>query len=446
METALCAASLHCRHLRSRSDATKTAGILLRMVMVLIGASHHDLPLEALDPLANAAARISRSVTAPECVRGSVLLTTCNRVEFYIETDRFHDAVDHVTSLMSETSDLPHDYVRDVMRVSVGPSIAEHLFSVAAGLESLVVGENEVSSQVGEALETARGFGETTPSLERLFQQASRTAKQVISSTGLGAAGRSLVGVGLDLVIDRHGPINGKSALVIGTGAYARITTQSLRDRGCESILSFSATGRAQRFADSHDLVAIEPPALAQHLGGIDLIVACSGVHDFVLDVHYAEVIADRATRLPVIDLALHSDVHPDIRSLGIVDYINLDVIGQHAPIEHSDVIERARQVVRESVENYGDAELGRSADPMVVALRKRFDEVVIEEVERVRRKAGDEAAAAVEQSLHRVTSSLLHTPTMRARQMTKIGDGLDYARAIHLVFGVDVPLDESQS
>ena len=416
------------------------------MVMVLIGASHHDLPLEALDPIAKAADRIAGEVTALECIRGSVQLTTCNRVEFYIETDLFHDGVDHVTQLISGTAGLPHDYVRDVMRVTVGPPIAEHLFSVAAGLESMVVGENEVSGQVGEALEDSRNNGDTTPSLERLFQQASRTAKQVSSSTGLGAAGRSLVGVGLDLVINRHGPLADKSALVIGTGAYARISTQSLRDRGCESISNFSATGRAQHFANSHDLLAIEADDLPDLMPHVDLIVACSGVHDFIVNDSYAAIITARTRVLPVIDLALHSDIHPDIRALEIVDYINLALIGEHAPTEHAGVIDSARKVVRDSVEAYGDAELGRSADPMVVALRSRFDEVVSEEVNRVRRQSGDVAAEAVAQSLHRVTSSLLHTPTMRARQMAKIGDGLDYARAIHLVFGVDIPLDETQS
>jgi glutamyl-tRNA reductase len=310
----------------------------------------------------------------------------------------------------------------------------------------MVVGENEVSGQVGDALEDSRNNGDTTPSLERLFQQASRTAKQVSSSTGLGAAGRSLVGVGLDLVIDRHGPLADKSALVIGTGAYARISTQSLRSRGCQSISNFSATGRAQHFADSHDLQAVDADHLPELMPHIDLIVACSGVHDFVVDDSYAAIISTRTRVLPIIDLALHSDIHPDIRALEAIDYINLALIGEHAPTEHAGVIDSARQVVRDSVEAYGDSELGRSADPMVVALRTRFDEVVAEEVNRVRRQSGDIAADAVALSLHRVTSSLLHTPTMRARQMAKIGDGLDYARAIHLVFGVDVPLDETQS
>jgi glutamyl-tRNA reductase len=416
------------------------------MVMVLIGASHHDLPLEALDPIAKAADQIAGEITTLDCIRGSIRLTTCNRVEFYIETDLFHDGVDHVTQLISGAAGLPHEYVRDVMRVTVGPPIAEHLFSVAAGLESMVVGENEVSGQVGDALEDSRNNGDTTPSLERLFQQASRTAKQVSSSTGLGAAGRSLVGVGLDLVINRHGPLADKSALVIGTGAYARISTQSLRSRGCQSISNFSATGRAQHFADSHDLQAVDADHLPELMPHIDLIVACSGVHDFVVDDSYAAIISTRTRVLPIIDLALHSDIHPDIRALEAIDYINLVLIGEHAPTEHAGVIDSARQVVRDSVEAYGDSELGRSADPMVVALRTRFDEVVAEEVNRVRRQSGDIAADAVALSLHRVTSSLLHTPTMRARQMAKIGDGLDYARAIHLVFGVDVPLDETQS
>lgn len=412
------------------------------MVMVLVGASHHDLPLEALDPLVAAAEQVFDDVTGPAFMRGAVLLTTCNRVEYYLDADLFHDAIDHVTALMSAAAGLSHDHVRDSLRVTVGTPIAAHLFSVAAGLDSLVVGENEISGQVGDALEVAREKRTTSAPLERLFQQASRTARQITSTTGLGAAGRSLVSVGLDLITERHGDMPTKSALVIGTGAYARVATQALRDRDCTRILSFSASGRAETFASSHELEPVHHDDLATVLNDIDLIVACSGVHHYVLDAHHAQIIATRGRALPIIDLALHSDVHPEVRSLADVDYIDLTVIGEHAPSEHADVIESAQDLVRSAVETYDDTELGRNADPTVIALRTRFDETVTAEVDRVRRRLGDDAAEVVAQSLHRVTSVLLHTPTMRARQMAKIGDGLDYARAIHLVFGIDVPLD----
>ena len=246
----------------------------------------------------------------------------------------------------------------------------------------------------------------------------------------------------LDLIAERRGAMPTKSALVIGTGAYARVATPALRDRNCSSILSYSASGRAETFAASHDLEPIGADSLTAVLADVDLVVACSGVHHFVLDAQHVETITARGRALPVIDLALHSDVHPDVRALDEVDYVDLQVIGHLAPAEHADVVESAQDVVRAAVEAYDDTELGRGADPTVVALRSRFDEAVAAEVERVRRRLGDDAAEVVAQSLHRVTSALLHTPTMRARQMAKLGDGMDYARAIHLVFGINVPLD----
>lgn len=430
------------RHVRTVPTAP---GILAGMVMALVGASHHEVSLEDLDALAQGAEQLVPRIMSCEVIRGVVVLATCNRVEYYVDAVRFHDAVDHVTSLVAQSADQPVDHVVDVMRVTVGQPIAEHLFSVAAGLESMVVGETEISGQVGRALNLSREHGATSPALERLFQKASRTAKQVTSVTGLGAAGRSLVGVGLDLAAERHGDLTGARALIIGTGAYARISAQALRRRGCTTISSYSATGRAERFARAHDLDPVGDDDLPRVLREVELVVACSGVHDFVVRPEIAvDPIRARRRPLPIIDLALHSDVHPDVRELDSVDYISLDVIGEHAPTEHADIVEAARDIVRDAVDSYADSELGRSADPVVVALREHVDRVVEQEVDRVLRRAGADAADVVAQSLHRVTSALLHTPTMRARQFARVGDGMDYARALHTLFGIDVPLDSA--
>lgn len=410
--------------------------------MVLVGTSHHEISLETLDALSQGAEQLLSRVSAPDYVNGAVVLATCNRLEVYLDAGLFHDAIDHTTAVLAEASGFTQERVAELMRVSVGASIAEHLFAVAAGLESMVVGETEVSGQVGRALAEARDVAATTPALERLFQQAARTAKQVVSSTGLGAAGRSLVGVGLDLVRDRHGGLHGQRALVIGTGAYARIAIAALRDRGCAEIFSFSGTGRAQQFASSHQLIALDDSDVEKCLQDVDLVVSCSGVHDYVLGPAYRDVVAGRSRVLPAIDLALHSDISPPVRE--VLDYINLDVIAASAPAEHADTVEAARRVVREAVAIYGDGEAGRSADPAVIALRSHVDSVVDEEVERVRRRSGDDAADVVAASLRRVTGALLHTPTMRARDMAKTGDGIDYARAVHTLFGISVALDDT--
>ena len=163
------------------------------MVMVLVGTSHHDVTLDELDRLVAAEHGLARRlVDSGDDIAGAVVLATCNRFEIYLELRRFHDAVETTTDTVAELAGLDKDFVVDAMRVVVGTSVAQHLFSVASGLESMVVGEDEIAGQVRQALSTAHNEGTTTPSLERLMQRALATSKSVTTSTGLGTAGRSM--------------------------------------------------------------------------------------------------------------------------------------------------------------------------------------------------------------------------------------------------------------
>lgn len=257
----------------------------LTMVMVLIGTSHHDVTLDELDRLVAAKNGLAqRLVQSGDDFAGAVVLSTCNRFEIYLDLRRFHDAVETTTDTVAELAGLDKSFVVDAMRVVVGTSVAQHLFSVASGLESMVVGEDEIAGQVRQALAIGQREATTTPSLERLMQRALTTSKSVTSSTGLGAAGRSIVSVGLDIVEQRHGHVAGSRALVLGTGSYARVVVAALQRRGCSNIGVFSPSGRAAHFSQSHDVQTVEIDGLAAFLGTADVVVACSGAPHPLID------------------------------------------------------------------------------------------------------------------------------------------------------------------
>lgn len=410
------------------------------MVMVLVGASHHDVTVDDINLLAAAEDRLARHVVGKSSdIAGAVVLSTCNRFEIYLDLDRFHEAVDVTTESIASLANIDHEVVTDRMHVVVGSAVTSHLFSVASGLESMVVGEDEIAGQVRRALATAQREQTTTPSLERLMQRALATSKTVTHSTGLGTAGRSVVSVGLDIVEQKHGPVAGQRALVLGTGAYARVVIATLQRRGCTDIEVFSTSGRAGQLAAGHRIRAVSSGGLREALSRADVIVACSGAPHVIIDSELVESARPISPRLVIIDLALSPDVDKEVRDLPDVEVIDLDTIGQVAPPEHAAAILSAQDIVLRAVGEFEAAETGRTADHAVVAMRAHVMSIIGEELQRIRVRVDDETATEVARSLNRVSNAILHTPSVRAQELARTGDFADYRKAIHTLFGIEI-------
>jgi len=413
------------------------------MLMVL-GASHHDLELTQLDRLTGEPDSLSRALgeltaRANSSVSGVVVVSTCNRLEIYLDALRFHDAIDEVTAAVAAAAGAPADEVGTQLKVRVGAPVVAHLFTVAAGLDSMVVGEAEIGGQIARAFRDAQTAGTASPAINQLFQFAARTAKQVASDTGLGAAGRSVASVALDLAT-RSGDLVGARALVIGTGAYARVVAAELRSRGCAELSVFSPSGRASGFADRHRAVPIEANGLADAMAGADLIVTCSGTAVNVIDEQMlATAVARRDKPLPIIDLALRSDVSGAARSVPGIRLIDLNTVAEQADTAHLSAVTAAQDIVIAGVAAFEERMAVRRLDPAVVALRQHISGAVEKEMTRLRAKYPSDVAAEVELALHRVTQSLLHTPTLRAKELARTGDGAGYLQALHTLFGIDI-------
>lgn len=425
------------------------------MLMVL-GASHHDLELAQLERISASAATLSDALAdlarngGP--IQGSVVLATCNRLEIYLDAERFHDAIDAVTEEIAAVADIDRLDVAELLKVRVGAPVVAHLFGVASGLDSMVVGEAEISGQVSRALTAAHSATTTTPVLHSLFQSAARTAKQVAARTGLGSAGRSVASVAIDVAaVDLRPALGGiastslatATCLIIGTGAYARVVATALRDRGCTRLQVFSPSGRADTFAATHSAEVVTADQFAEAVGKADLVVACSGTTGGVLDVGtVSAALTAREHPLQVIDLALRPDVAAGVLELPRVRVIDLHTVAQQAAPEHRDAIVAAQDLVIAAVAKFEDDQAIRTLDPAVVALRQHVSLAVEKEMARLRTKYDDEIAAEVERAMHRVTQSLLHTPTLRAKELARTGDSAGYLQALHTLFGIDLPAE----
>lgn len=411
------------------------------MALAVLGASHHDVTVAQLERLSSGADGMVASLQADPAVAGAVVLSTCNRLEIYLDTTLFHDAISAVNSRLARACGLSSQEVGELLRLRVGDEVAEHLFEVAAGLDSMVVGDESIASQVGQALQAAHQLGMATAPLQRLFQSALRTARQVAGQTQLGASGRSVVHVALD-VAQSEVQIAGATALIVGTGSFARVAIAALRRREVGRIMVFSPSGRAAGpggFAETHDAVAVEDAQLAGALGEADLVICCSGSTGSVIDAALLRS-ARGERRSLIIDLALTPDVAADVRETPGAVVIDLDVVGRNAPAEQSGTLDQARDIVSKAVRRHREDTAARALDPAIVALREHVTTMLAQEIERVRQRGDAEQAAETEQALRRLTSALLHLPTVRARELARSGDHADYVAALQTLFGIEVP------
>jgi glutamyl-tRNA reductase len=407
------------------------------MSLALAGVSHLDVALQELERVSAVALDLPSELLMRHVAHGAVLLSTCNRVELYLDAPDPERAAAHAGELLGSVLGSASDTAVSLRR-RTGDDVARHLFSVASGLESMVVGEAEIAGQVRAAVAEARRDGTVSAPLDRLFGTASRVSRQVTTTTGLGAAGRSVVTVALDLVEREFGPIAGRTVCLIGTGSFARISHAALRSRGAGELLLYSLSGRAARFAQTHEGTVVAQSALTEALEHADLVVTCSGAPHPVIDREgLRQVLSGRDRDLPIVDLALTHDVEPEVRSLPGVRIIDLGDVSEHAPPAHGEAVRHARAVVDAAVDGFRRVEAGRLADPAIVALREQVGATLAGELERAERRHADRTLIAVTGALDRFANELLHIPSVRIRELVAQGRGDEAMAALELLFGV---------
>ena len=259
-------------------------------MLICLTANHKNASFDLLERLAVDPGTIAQRITShDESLAGAVVVATCNRFEAYIDVDEpatgFEQrALEATVDAIRRSTDLESADLTGTLDMHVGRGAAEHLFAVASGLESVVVGEGEIAGQVRRALERARAAGTTSSDLERAFQRASQTSRGVKNSTPIGRAGRSLVRLALDLAESRIEDWSGVRVLLVGTGAYAGASLAAIADRGVTDVGVYSPSGRGERFAARHGIRLVEAVDFAQEAARADLVVTCTTASGSVLD------------------------------------------------------------------------------------------------------------------------------------------------------------------
>ncbi|GAA3127156.1 glutamyl-tRNA reductase [Planomonospora alba] len=415
------------------------------MSVLVVGTSHRTAPVALLERVSvsgDALTKLLHDVERSECVAEAMIVSTCNRVEVYAVVDRFHAVVSEVSALLSVHSGVPMEQLAPHLYVHYEDRAVEHLFSVAAGLDSMVIGEGQILGQVRQALKLAQEQGTIGATLNELVQQALRVGKRSHAETGIDRAGASLVGVGLRLAERALGPIQGKRALVVGAGSMSALSAATLRREGVTDIVVVNRTHeRALRLAQTVGGRAAEFGDLTAELAEADLVISCTGATDVVVT---ADMVTPRTVF--ILDLALPHDVDPAVRRLPGVTLVDLESMqnGEIAGVDdggRAAAVAAVRGLVSEEVAAYLTAERAARVTPTVVALRSKAAGVVeaelgrlVSRVPEIEGRLRDEVA----QTVRRVVDKLLHEPTVRVKQLAASPAGDHYAEALRELFNLD--------
>ncbi|WP_203136845.1 glutamyl-tRNA reductase [Microbacterium sp. JZ31] len=393
-------------------------------MLLCVTASHKTATFDVLEQLSAPGADRIAPLIAPE-VDGVVVLSTCNRVEAYVETDSA-DSAEVIADAMRSASGLSAEQFAGAYAVKTDAKAAEHLFAVASGLESVVIGEGEIGGQVRRALTDARHQGTTTSDLERMFQRATETQKAIKNATALGRAGRSLVRLALELTDSRLADWTTQKVLLIGTGMYAAATIAALRDRGVTDITVHSGSGRGKMFGEKYGIAHVTRTDVIETANASDIVITCTTSDDPVVK---PPMVAGREKPLFVIDLGMPRNVDPAVGEVPGVTLLDLETIRLHAPLEELQATEAARAMVQDAAARFADVRRSRSAQPAIVALRQHAFTLLEDEIAR-----HPESEAA----LRHLVGRLLHTPTVRANDYAMQGRADEVFAAIETLFGVD--------
>jgi len=434
--------------------------------VLLFGVSHRSAPVAILEQLAADEAdqvKLVEQVLQSPLVTEAMILSTCNRVEVYAVVDAFHGGLSAIGQVLADHSGLSMGDLTKHAYVRYSEAAVEHLFAVTSGLDSAVIGEQQVLGQVRRAYAAAESNQTVGRILHDLAQRALAVGKRVHAETSIDAAGASVVSVALHVAAERLyrpelGPsytaLAGRTATVIGAGSMGALTAAHLVRLGVTHITIVNRSlPRAQRLAQVIAAQGVTTQAmtldqLPAALATADLAVSCTGAVRPVVslaDVHHALASGGRdelARPLVICDLGMPRDIDPAVSGLPGVSVIDMDRV-QREPSARAAAAdaEAARQIVAAEVATYLASQRMAEVTPTVTALRRRAADVVESELLRLDHRLpglDDAQRDEVGRAVRRVVDKLLHAPTVRIKQLAAAPGGDTYAEALRELFELD--------
>ena len=453
------------------------------MSLLAVGVSHKTAPVALLEQFAlgpEDRVKALHELVGSDHVSEALVLATCNRIEVFAEVERFHGGVTDVSRVLARQAGATVEELSPYVTVHYEDQAVAHLFTVAAGLDSMVVGETQVLGQLRAAYALARDQGTVGRALHPVAQRALRVGKRVHTETGIDRAGVSLVTVALDRAEDRIGSLEGRRVLVVGAGSMGALSATTLARRGADVVVSSRTEAHAARLAAAGGGRAAGLGRVPDELAAADVLVTCTGATGIVVHADVvAPAMAGRAGRpLVVVDLALPRDVDPGVAGLPGVHVVDLALLqgesgtallqgesgtallqgesgtallqGERAstpvrpaagPVAADDIAAAHALIEAETALLRAERQAAEVA-PTVSALRSQAAEVVDAELLRLSTRLPDldaRARAEIARTVRRVVDKLLHEPTVRVKELAATPGETDYAGALRALFGLGI-------
>ncbi|MEA2902601.1 MAG: glutamyl-tRNA reductase [Actinomycetota bacterium] len=423
------------------------------MSLVVVGLSHRTVPLDILERMTVSAEHLPKALgdmVSRDFVSEAVILSTCHRTEIYVVAERFHGGVQDIRHFLTGLAFLPPEDFNDHLFTYHDESAASHLFGVAAGLESVVLGESQILGQVRTAWERARDEGAAGSRLSALFRHALEVGKRARSETAIGRGVTSLSQAAVALATHRLGTLEGRKLVLLGAGEMGEgmahdlaASTDSSPGDGPEVVVASRTRQRAARVAQKVGAEVVDLTELPAALATADVLLSSTGSPTVVLGpADLMPIMAPRAHQpLLIVDMGMPRDIDPAVRAVPgvtLLDLADLQAFVEAGLDERRKEVGRVRAIVDEEVVRFQDAVAERQAAPLVTALRERADDLRLSELARYKNRLDgldarqQEAVAALTRS---ILAKLLHEPTVRLKESAGSARGERLAEAIQELF-----------
>jgi glutamyl-tRNA reductase len=416
------------------------------MSVVVIGINHHSSPLQLLEKVAvsnDDMPKALHSLSVRDNIREVVVLSTCNRTEVYAVAERFHGAYGDIRDFFCEVSGLPADDIIPHLYSQHEDAAVTHLFDVAAGLDSAVIGETEIVGQVRDAWEAAMHEGASRSTLNLLFRHALEVAKRARTETGISKSTASVSHAAVEMAEEILGTLQGKNVLVVGAGEMGEGVATALSRAGAQSVTVINRTAeRGAALAEKVGALVSDFSNLAREIGRADVVLACTGAGTPIITTNMVtEARQDAPSPLLIVDIALPRDVEEEVGQLSQVtlrdlhhlrDWANRGMQARAAEADH------VRSIVVEEVERFIMDSAARQAAPLIAQLREHAESVRTAEMQRFANRLADLSPAeldVVESITRGIVNKLLHSPSVKLREAMGTPSGERIAAAVRDLF-----------
>lgn len=420
------------------------------MSFVVVGLNHRTVPLPVLERVTVPPALVPkalRDLAGREYLAEVALLSTCNRTEVYALCTKFHPGVADASDFLAEQAGMGAADLAEHIYSYYDEAAVAHLFGVAAGVDSVILGEGQILGQVRDALRIAEEEGTAQQGLARIFRHAIEVGKRSRAETGIGRGAVSLSSAAVALAAERLGSLVERRVLVLGAGEMGEGMARSLAGSGVtEVVVAGRGTERSTDLATRVGGRAVPIEQLPQALVAADLVLTSTGSAEIVISQEEVEMAMQRRFGRPllIVDIAVPRDVDPgvaDVPGVTLLDMDDLKAFAESSMDRRRREVARVRRIISAELERLRAGRTAREVAPLVSALRSRGEDIRLAELERFRSKleaVDTKTAEAIEALTRGIVAKILHEPTVRVKEAAGSGRGELYADALSALFGLD--------